>query len=198
MPSIGHLMIGLGGGRYPAVATHNRWRLMAALALLAICPDGDLLTLPLGVEANTLYGHRGLSHSMVVGVLLAVGFGRWARRWKVNQWQATWAALLALGSHGVLDCMNVGSKGVALFWPISSRFFEVSWHPIPAVITVEDLFRPVGLPVLLAEAVIFSPFLLYAIVGWPRFRRRVSPTVLASPDTTLRSPAGSDPRPPAA
>jgi membrane-bound metal-dependent hydrolase YbcI (DUF457 family) len=75
-------------------------------------------------------------------------------------------AFVAIGSHAVLDSLTPG-PGVAWLWPfIDTRFPTL---PILPIATLEDPFSLEWTFRLLAETVVFLPFLAYAIFGRARF-----------------------------
>lgn len=95
-------------------------RKLDVLAVLcAIWPDLDYATLAFEVRPNELLGHRGLTHSLFVAVLVGLAASlafRGARAWRT-------IALFLVGaaaSHGLVDAMTTGDVGVALFAPLES------------------------------------------------------------------------------
>jgi inner membrane protein len=46
-------------------------------------------------------------------------------------------------SHGLLDAMTDGGRGVALFWPFTARRYFLPWRPIPVA--------PIGIGFLSGE-----------------------------------------------
>jgi inner membrane protein len=60
--------------------------------------------------------------------------------------------LIATASHGLLDMVTNGGKGVAFLWPVTSeRFFFPMQVIAVAPLSVKRLFGPAGLPVLVTE-----------------------------------------------
>ena len=166
MPTIGHLAVGMAAGRLLARNREEVRPLMAVGTLLAIAPDFDLLGTLLGVGPESVWVHRGVTHSLAAAVLLGgiVGYGlagRLGQGWAFRL--VIWAIAVA-GSHGLLDILNRDSK-VALLWPFSSAFLSFPWQPIPTVENLGDLFGSIGLPILRSELLIFSPLFLLAF--WP-------------------------------
>lgn len=172
MPSIGHIAVGMAAGRGAAPSSrHDRWRWIIGLAVVSCAADADLVFLFSGDGSNTVWGHRGFTHSLTVGALLALGFALVAKRWGAGPLRAWTIAFLVHGSHLLLDSMNVGTLGVPWLWPFSAAYFRLPWRPIPAVISARDFLSWHGLPVLLAELVIFSPAFVYGLWGMVGRRR---------------------------
>ncbi|MES2393408.1 MAG: metal-dependent hydrolase [Acidobacteriota bacterium] len=57
---------------------------------------------------------------------------RWWLRWRVrgSRWTAFWFVLVAMASHGLLDALTTGGRGVALLWPFSEARFFAPWRVI--------------------------------------------------------------------
>jgi len=167
MPSIGHIAVGMAAGQ--GVTPSRRHRLAWVLWLVAVscAADLDLALAFFNQPHNSIYGHRGLTHSLGFAVLAALASVVVAPRWGRGRGSAAAVAFLTYASHLALDCLNVGSRGVPWFWPLSSVFHSLPWAPIPAVQSAGEFLTPRGLPVLGAELLIFAPFWLYALFGRP-------------------------------
>jgi inner membrane protein len=125
------------------------WVLSAACAVL---PDADVLAFGFGVAYGSMFGHRGLTHSLVfaalVGVAVVCGFFRDAPQ------RAPLALFFALAtaSHAALDALTNGGLGVALFAPFSAERYFLPWRPIQvSPIGVGAFFSEWGLAVILSE-----------------------------------------------
>ncbi len=166
MSTVGHLFVGAASGRY-AVARGSRIRDLIFLALMvfiAVAPDLDHRVLPaLGVPDSLTLGHRGATHSLTVAAATALIVGLVARAAHMSFRVAAVAAFLAIGSHAVLDTLS-GGPGVAWLWPFTDVRFPTV-RILPMAPANENLFTFTGLRLLLAEVVIFSPFLLYALMA---------------------------------
>ena len=107
----------------------RHWPYWVAAGLCAALPDVDSIGYRLGVPYDSLWGHRGLTHSLlaaavvaVVGALLAL-LVQPARRPPVAR--LVLLLFLATASHGLLDAMTTGGLGVAFFspWRLERYFF---------------------------------------------------------------------------
>lgn len=116
----------------------------------AILPDIDVLTFKFGISYSDPLGHRGFTHSILFAiawsVLLAFLFGKGRK--------LIFAIVLFLStiSHGVLDAMTSGGKGVGFFIPFdNSRYFfpfrEIKVSPIG----IGEFFSDWGIKVILSE-----------------------------------------------
>ncbi|MET4106275.1 metal-dependent hydrolase [Hymenobacter sp. UYP22] len=129
---VGHCALGatLGKLLLPERRYWPYWVLAAACAFL---PDADVIGFKFHVAYASLWGHRGLSHSLLAAVLVATvftAFSRW--RWPAGPpLGRLWLLLfLATASHGVLDAMTTGGEGVAFFSPFDTKRYFLGLRPI--------------------------------------------------------------------
>jgi len=102
-------------------------------AIASSLPDIDVIGFRFGIPYEHPLGHRGLTHSLVFslifGAFLAWAYGRATSR-RVP-YATTFAFLsIALLSHGLLDAMTNGGKGVGLLIPFTSRRYFLPFRPI--------------------------------------------------------------------
>lgn len=116
----------------------------------AILPDIDVLAFKFGIAYSHPLGHRGFTHSILFAVmwagLLALIFGKGRK--------LIFAIVLFLStiSHGILDAMTSGGKGVGFFIPFdNSRHFFPFRSIKVSPIGVRDFFSEWGLRVILSE-----------------------------------------------
>lgn len=170
MSSVGHLLIGAAAGRSALVGTSGRRRLAFAMLLIGIsvAPDLDLVLPALGVPDSLTLGHRGATHSLVValGVVLIVTLLAIAVRLPARR--VALGAFASIGSHAILDSLSPG-PGVAWLWPFATVRFPT--FPLLPMAPLGHLFSPRGLLLLVAEIVVFSPFLVYALWRFDSPRR---------------------------
>ncbi len=168
MASLGHVAIGLAVGRAQGKSRDSRssWILMAFYSLLAVLPDIDVLAFRLGVPYEAPFGHRGAFHSITFAACVgaAVGIVSALRR---KPW-LSYASLagIVVASHGFLDAMTDGGRGIALFWPFTDQRYFLPWTPIPVAPIGRSMVSGHGLSIALTELWMFSPLLLYAL--YPR------------------------------
>jgi len=136
-------------------------------AACAIVPDADVIGVALGVPFRSLFGHRGLSHSLVFAAVLAavvvpVFFARMgteaspARLWLYF--------FLATASHGVLDALTNGGPGIAFFAPFDNARYFLPWRPVVvSPIGIRPFFSEWGLRVIESELRwVWLPSLVFA------------------------------------
>lgn len=161
-----------------------RAALIALGAVLAAVPDLDVVGLAFGWGLDHPLGHRGLSHSLTVAIGLAGLAAALLRLRPPERRGRIWLVLaLAAASHGVLDAMTNGGRGVAFFAP----FVDTRWHfPVRPIevspIGVVSFFSRRGVEVLANEMVwLWAPSLAALAVAWSlrRFRDRRTPAARA-------------------
>jgi len=117
-----------------------------------------------------MFGHRGLTHSLVFACFLSIvvvkiwfrAVERGSRRW----WQLMTYFFLVTASHGILDAMTDGGLGVAFFAPFNNSRYFLPWRPVMvSPIGVGPFFSRYGLDVLLSEVVwIWAPIVMVLLM----------------------------------
>jgi len=113
---------------HPAVALALRMprRLAFAAVALTILPDIDVLGFRFGIPYGSTFGHRGFTHSIAFAAA-ASGLATLALRGD----RRAFALLFACAaSHGLLDAMTDGGRGVAFLSPLSNHRYFLPWRPI--------------------------------------------------------------------
>jgi inner membrane protein len=178
MPTVfSHAVVGLAiAAAAPPPAP--RARLALAAAVCAVVPDLDVVTLWMGVRWGHVFGHRGLSHSLLFAAVLAALVAALAFRGRArgSGYLRLWLVLfVATASHGILDAMTDGGIGVALLAPWDRTRYFLPWRPIPvSPIGIARFFGARGLDILQAEVLLIwipTAVLLLAVLGL-RWRRR--------------------------
>jgi len=137
-------------------STPRRYWLVAIAT--AVLPDVDSLLYYFRISHYPMLGHRGFFHSpffgLIIGFLLMLLFfrdealfsGRWFRYFLVF--------FLAWASHGFLDALTSGGRGVAFFSPFSSKRYFFPWTPIQvSPMRIKSFFTPRGWSVFKNELV---------------------------------------------
>ena len=144
----GHGMVGITIAQF-ARAKQTKWLLFFAI-LSTILPDADVISFHFGVPYEHPLGHRGFTHSILFAVLwallLMVLFGK--------RHKLLWFIVIFLStlSHGLLDAITTGGRGVGFFIPFHNERFFFPWRKIQvSPIHIEDFFSDWGLAVILSE-----------------------------------------------
>ena len=154
--------------------------LFAALALLAVLPDVDLVGDLFGIPYSHPLGHRGFTHSLLFAALAGT-----AAAWLVRRHGAatardrlSLAAVLGLAtaSHGILDAATNGGKGVGFFIPLTSERFFLPWRPLTVTPLELDRLQTIGIGTVLQSEFlwVWLPATVMAVAaGLARRVRRV-------------------------
>lgn len=167
MPTIfTHPAIALGAA--PCLRpVRKRFAIVATGAVLTVLPDLDVVAFRFGIPYVHMFGHRGFSHSIlfafVVSVLLALIFHQPKVRYRLLVWGYLFGCAV---SHGLLDAMTDGGRGVGLLIPFSLRRIFFDYRPISvSTLSMERFFSGRGLPVLQNELmVVWLPAALIFVV----------------------------------
>jgi inner membrane protein len=171
------LAIGLGLGQ-----SVIPWRLLFFGVIASVVPDLDVLAFKFGIPYASVIGHRGLTHSILFALAIAV-LGLFAYRTFHASRLKTFAFLFVVTvSHAILDAFTNGGLGVALLWPLSSERFFAPWQVIQVSPIGVHFFSARGLKVIISELLwVWLPCLaLY--VGLRFARHAVTPHSRGTPD----------------
>lgn len=175
--AISHAAVGLAIG---ACFDREKVPVRALLlgAALAIAPDLDAIGFWLGVSRGSLFGHRGITHSLafalVTGLLAARLFTSRADPPGQRGWLSA-CFVLVLASHGLLDALTNGGSGVAFFSPFDTGRYFFPFRPIEVSPIGIDVFNARGLRILGSEVRwVLLPAALLAGIG-VALRRRSAP-----------------------
>jgi inner membrane protein len=149
-----HVLVALTMGQ--AFQRHLlNWRVLLLGVVCSIIPDVDVIGFRYGIQYGDMWGHRGLTHSVLFAALLsAVLVAVWYRRKPgvVMGWTFLYL-FLCTASHGVLDAMTDGGLGVAFFSPFDTSRYFLSFRPIAvSPIGIGEFFSDDGLRILASEA----------------------------------------------
>jgi inner membrane protein len=141
-------------------------------AVCAMLPDIDVISFAFGIRYEDMFGHRGFTHSFFFAALTglaATSFvrsdpgsrpstrsgrpealeGRIADSGRVGLF--LWFTAVT-ASHGLLDALTNGGRGIAFFAPFSDHRYFFPWRPIQVSPIGVGFFSPRGLRVLASEA----------------------------------------------
>ena len=143
-------------------------------------PDIDVISFSFGIRYEDMFGHRGFTHSFFFAAVVgAVASWHLSHRSHLRTHPShlshpshpshlshlshsshlshrlalfVWFAAVT-ASHGVLDAMTNGGRGIAFFAPFSNHRYFFPWRPIQVSPIGAGFFSPRGLRVLASEAV---------------------------------------------
>jgi inner membrane protein len=181
VPSVGHVAVGLAAaraGRTPEGLGRGAWALL--LATLSLLPDVDVVAFRLGIPYGAPLGHRGALHSLAFALVAGSLVGAGASTLGLPGIRVGLMSVMVLVSHGLLDTLTDGGKGVALLWPLSTARYFAPWRPIPVAPIGARLLSHTGVALMAHETLLFLP--LFALAAWPRRRGGAVGDVGRSPE----------------
>lgn len=132
------------------------WKYIFLLAFCGILPDADVLAFKFGIPYESVWGHRGFSHSICFAIILALMVvlifyhqQSYSRKQKIFLF---FSFFIATVSHTLLDGCTTGGLGVALFAPFDNSRYFLPWQVIKvSPIGVKNFFSERGIAVLKSE-----------------------------------------------
>ena len=161
-----HAFVGLALGQ--AYTRHRMpWHFWVLSITCSIVPDADVLGFALGIPYASPLGHRGLSHSLCFAFVLSLCVVSLAFRQHVP-YSRLWCShvlyfFVVTASHGVLDAITDGGRGIAFFAPFDTTRYFFPWRPVRvSPISIGAFFSTRGLQILASELVfIWLPTILF-------------------------------------
>lgn len=116
------LGLGLGEKRIPR-------KLLATGIIAAMLPDADVILFRFGATYDSVWSHRGFSHSLGFALALGLAAALLLRRSTPPAVAFAFVSFSA-ASHGLLDMLTNGGHGIAFVWPLSGARYFFDWRPI--------------------------------------------------------------------
>ena len=142
---------GLVGFTLSKVVDSTSNKILFLLAIVsAILPDIDVIAFKFGIPYAHPFGHRGFTHSILFAIIwaivLALLFGENRKR------VFTIVLFLSTISHGLLDALTTGGKGIGFFIPFdNSRYFFPNRFIQVSPLGIEQFFSEWGIRVIISE-----------------------------------------------
>jgi inner membrane protein len=157
-----------------ALAISNLFRLKTKLSLgiillgifCSILPDADVISFKFDIPYESMWGHRGISHSILFAVILSGLLAYFLSKTKRQFFAIASFLFLATISHALLDALTTGGEGVAFFAPFDNTRYFLPWRVIQvSPIGLESFFSEWGLRVIKSELRwIGIPFLISFLI----------------------------------
>jgi inner membrane protein len=158
----GHAIVGYTVSK---IISNNNSKLLLVLAIAStILPDIDVLTFNFGIPYEAPFGHRGFTHSIFFAMLWAtLVIFVFAKFNRVIWWLVMFLSTI---SHGILDAMTSGGRGVGFFIPFHNvRYFFPFREIIVSPIGIERFFSERGIRVIFSELkYVFLPCFLILVL----------------------------------
>jgi inner membrane protein len=175
MPTIfTHAFVAAAAGRAYAGREPLPARFYALAALCAVLPDADVLAFFFRVPYGSMFGHRGLTHSLAFALLAALAVVWTCFRRRPRKTSLVLFFFLATASHPLLDMLTDGGRGVALLAPFSAERFFFPFRPVRVSPIGAGFFTERGLAVVSSELlwVCLPTALIVSLAVLLRRRRR--------------------------
>jgi len=165
------------GTLYPKPNIKGKFIILGMLC--AMLPDADVIAFAFGIPYESVWGHRGITHSiffsLLFGGIISSVFYRQHKLFGKSWWiYSTYFALCTL-SHALLDAMTSGGLGVAFFAPFENSRYFFPWRPIQvSPIGAAKFFSEWGVRVIKSELIwIGIPSLVMILIGYGRNKLKV-------------------------
>ena len=112
---------------------HTPRRFWVFAVVCAAFPDIDILWSPYGIATDSMWGHRGITHSFPFAIVFAglvTRYGFAGSYWKGFRLQLWMALSLAGMTHGLLDSLTQFAGWVALFAPFTAQRYFIPFAPV--------------------------------------------------------------------
>ncbi len=145
---LGHSVVGY---TITKVASKSNVKLLVFLAIASsILPDIDVLTFHFGIPYEAPLGHRGFTHSILFAVLWAIFLT--FIFCKAHKKAFFLVIFLSTISHGILDAMTTGGRGIGFFIPFDSERYFLPLRLIKvSPLNISHFFSEWGWQVILSE-----------------------------------------------
>jgi len=134
----------------------------------SILPDADVLAFRFDIPYEAPLGHRGFTHSIVFAILWAFILILVFHRKSLAKWTLAFYYFIATISHGILDALTTGGRGVGFFIPFDMERYFLPFSLIKvSPMSAAKFFSEWGLEVIKSEAVwIGIPSLAVILGAW--------------------------------
>lgn len=134
----------------------------------SILPDADVLAFRFDIPYEAPLGHRGFTHSILFAILWAGLLIIVFHRKSLSKWLLWFYYFIATISHGILDALTTGGRGVGFFIPIDMERYFLPFSLIKvSPMSAAKFFSEWGLEVIKSEAVwIGIPSIIVILGAW--------------------------------
>lgn len=155
--AFGHAALAAGMGSLFEKPT-SKFKFILLGIFCSIFPDADVIAFSFGIPYESLWGHRGFTHSIFFALMFALLIN-WLFYRKTEIFTKNWWILfvyfaLCIFSHAFLDALTTGGKGVAFFAPFENSRYFLPWKLIKvSPIGIKNFFTERGWQVIQSELI---------------------------------------------
>lgn len=153
-----HLLVGATATKLASSVTDvsNKPKLYALAMFSSAMPDLDVIAFDFGIHYEHWLGHRGLTHSFAFAVvwscLLVMLFYTSKFKFKQEALVAFIVIFISTVSHGIIDAMTNGGRGIGFFIPFDNARYFFPFRPIQvSPLGVDRFFSDWGMRVIKSE-----------------------------------------------
>ena len=123
---------------------------LVILAIISsILPDVDVITFNMGIPYEHPFGHRGFTHSILFAILWAALICVF---FKARKKLVFMVIFFSTVSHGILDALTTGGRGVGFLIPFNNERFFFPFRFIKvSPLGIKRFFSSWGLQVITSE-----------------------------------------------
>jgi len=125
-------------------------KLLFVAILSAMLPDIDVIGFYIGIPYESMFGHRGITHSILFAFLWSLLLSKTIFR---HSFSLAFPVIITCTlSHGIIDALTTGGRGIGFFIPVSSeRFFFPARFIQVSPLHISDFFGEWGIAVVRSE-----------------------------------------------
>lgn len=109
-------------------------RVLTAGMVMAMMPDADVIGFGMGIPYESMWGHRGFTHSVLFALLFSLIitqlFSMKSKYQPGSFLKVSLFLFFATLSHGLIDAMTTGGLGVGFFIPFSPERYFFEYRPV--------------------------------------------------------------------
>lgn len=154
--------MGLGAGLFKR---KDKYKLWFWGIFSSIMPDFDVIAFRFGIPYESVWGHRGFTHSILFAIVwgLVIAMIFFKKDQKTFRIAAIYIFICTI-SHGLLDAMTTGGMGVGFLIPFDESRFFFPWRKIRvSPMSISRFFSEWGVRVLKSE--FFYIFIPSVVLG---------------------------------
>ena len=147
-----HAMVGVALAQIAKPSWRRQGRFWVLVVFCSVLPDIDVVGFRFGIHYGDLWGHRGMTHSLLFAAITGAALSTFlARSWR-DRWPAALLLFVITASHGALDALTNGGLGIAFFSPFNTNRYFFPWRPIQvSPLAADRFFSERGLAILWTE-----------------------------------------------
>jgi hypothetical protein len=144
-------------------------KVLLPAVLFSLLPDIDIL--PAIVTGDMIRFHNQWTHSLVIGIFIALAAGVFGKLFRQRFYPWFRLAFFGYQLHIIMDFFTQSSRGMLLFWPLTTQRFSAplrlffGFHWSENILSVEHIYT-------VLNELLFSGFILLVILWLRRAGRK--------------------------